>query len=137
MKLFLNQREWCALPQEVRYRLADQFSIGKSEGVHMEQQNGITTLFSDGHSQNDLMKLNAGAMMDLLGEGPDFMNLLQRVIQKLDPNAPQPPEALEPEITTVTTLNPTVDEPNTEPKRKGMPKGGWPRKLPGFTPDNN
>ena len=87
MKQFIIQKEWLALPKDVRQSLIYTFSINKSEGVRVV----AGEIVSDGCSGEDLISgLTIGKMIEFLGSDWEkaendalFDHLLENVINKL------------------------------------------------------
>lgn len=73
--------EWVRLPATVRFRLADEFGIKKSEGVNVV--NG--EVVSDGYTAKDLAVMDIEALQRFTGEkNEDFVLLLNETIKKLE-----------------------------------------------------
>lgn len=90
MKQFLSQKEWLALPKDVRATLVYAFAINKSEGTRVM----AGEIVSDGCSSQDLINgLTIGKMIEYLGNDWNkvendalFEHLLSKVINKIQGN---------------------------------------------------
>lgn len=100
----LSVNEWLELPHETRIKLAEIFSIPKSTGI-VTTHGVTTTVLSDGHTYQDLSAITVEKMMNYLGfevHNPeetenvvDFPGLFQAVLDKIDEELANIPEAVE------------------------------------------
>ena len=126
LEVLLTPHVWLQIPADVRNEMTKAFGIPSSESPRCVTQAGMTKIESDGHTVNDLRKLNVTSMQEFLGfttvdPKADLHALLQlcakKVWEQLHPVIEEKIEAEEEEIKP----QPVEDKAIVFSKRRGRP----------------
>ena len=127
---------WLALPAETRVKLIKMFSIPRSGEVIVRSGTIVNgniagEMTQDGHSAKDLYAITIEKMQEILKtDDVDFYKMFNHIVENIDWFSKPKEQNFD------QTPRPEVDPKEkakfhslmSEPKKRGMPKGGWPKK---------
>ena len=81
---------WLELPQPLRNKLVEIFSLPRSGGTSISSFGGVMKVDTDGYTHQDLAGISIPKMQDFLGsDETDFWKLLELTINKAEASLPE------------------------------------------------
>ena len=124
---------WLALPAETRVKLIKMFSIPRSGEVIVRSGTIVNgniagEMTQDGHSAKDLYAITIEKMQEILKtDDVDFYKMFNHIVENIDWFA-EPKVEEKKEVVVDPAEKAKFHSLMSEPKKRGMPKGGWPKK---------